>query len=360
VVHDVRRARPRGRQRTAGELAGAEARCAPRWPRAPPTVAYRCGGLGRDLASLYLDSLRLADAAPVIAAARAAFVASGTPLLEAAMLAYLGDLERMRTRFGAMQAYLDEARAAAPDDCERATFIGQLRATAAYWRGDAAATRAALPAPDACGAPPSPPYVMVASTWRASPATPAIRARRRRAGAGGRRRRSRSQLIADAGQGRLAIVDDPAGGRAQLGAAIAAAATLPGAGNPAEFRVWAYSSLIDDAGARGEHAQALADALAELGLADPGGCLLAVSLDDDRVTAVARASTRALRHHGRTGRSDHRRRRAGAGAARRAGELPAVRVIARPPPTPRRSLAPATAWSFLGRARRRPRSRATR
>ncbi|MBK7071765.1 MAG: CHAT domain-containing protein [Myxococcales bacterium] len=342
------------RQRTAGELAGAEATLRAALAACPPTVAYRCGGLGRDLASLYLDSLRLADAAPVIAAARAAFVASGTPLLEAAMLAYLGDLERMRTRFGAMQAYLDEARAAAPDDCERATFIGQLRATAAYWRGDAAATRAALPAPDACGAPPSPPYVMVAVdlarlTGDAGDRARAADALARVAAAGD----PESQLIAAAGQGRLAIVDDPAGGRAQLGAAIAAAATLPGAGNPAEFRVWAYSSLIDDAGARGEHAQALADALAELGLADPGGCLLAVSLDDDRVTAVARGVDGALRgHHGRTGRVLTAAAAELVPAPLRAAlaSCPAVRVIARPPLHGRADLLPpATAWSFLGR-----------
>jgi hypothetical protein len=354
------------RQRAAGELAGAEATLRAALAACPSTVAYRCGSLGRDLGTLYLDSLRLADAAPVLTAARAAFVASGTPLLEAATLAHLGDLERMRTRFGAMQAYLDEARAAAPEDCERATFIGHLRATAAYWRGDAAATRAALPAPDACGAPPSPPYVMVAVdlarfTDDAGDRARAADALARVAAAGD----PESQLIAAAGQGRLAIVGDPAGGRAQLTAAIAAAAALPGAGNPAEFRAWAYSSLIDDAGARGDHAQG-ADRRARGAWAgrsrrlSPGG----VARRRSRHRRGPRRGRRAAwppRAHG-PGAGRDLRRAGAAAAARRAGELsrgPGDRAAAAP--RSRRSVA---ARRPRGRssaaASPRPRGRATR
>ncbi len=349
----VARAQAR-RQRAAGDLAGGEAALRAALAACPPTVAYRCGGLGLDLASLYLDSLRLAEAEPVIVAARAAFVAAGTPALASTALAYQGDLERMRARFAAMRAYLDEYVAEQPDDCARGAFAGQLRATAAYWQGDVAAARAALPAPDACGAAPEPPYVMVAVDLARFTGDAGDRARATTALAAlAATDDPERRMIAQAGQGRLAIGADPAGGRAQLTAAIAAAAALPGVGNPAEFSAWAYSALVDDAGARGDRAQALADALAERGLADPGGCLLMVSLDDDRVTTVARGADGALRgHHACTGRVLTADADVLVPSAVRAAlaACAAVQVIARPPLHGRADLlAPTTAWSFLGR-----------
>jgi hypothetical protein len=320
------RGRRAGRRR--GALRAALAAC-------PPTVAYRCGGLGLDLASLYLDSLRLAEAEPVLSRPARRSSRPARQLLASTALAHLGDLERMRTRFGAMQAYLDEYVAAATRGLRAGAFAGQLRATAAYWQGDVAAARAALPAPDACGAAPEPPYVMVAVDLARFTGDAGDRARATTALAAlAATDDPERRMIAQAGQGRLAIGADPAGGRAQLTAAIAAAAALPGVGNPAEFSAWAYSALVDDAGARGDRAQALADALAERGLADPGGCLLMVSLDDDRVTAVARGADGALRgHHARTGRVLTADADVLVPSAVRAAlaACAAVQVIARPP-----------------------------
>ena len=340
------------RQRAAGDLAGSEATLRAAIAACPTTVAYRCGTLGLDLAAQLLASLRLAEAAAAATAARGHLVAAGTPALASVAVGHLGEIERLRARFAPMAAYLDEYLAAAPDDCVRRRFVGLERAAAAFWQGDVAGVRAHLPAPGACGEPPPAPQVMVAVDLARLTGDPADRARADAVIAAigddpvGR-------IAAAAARGRLELERDPTAARAALTAAIAGADAAPTDANAGEFRAWAYSTLVDDAAARGDGAAALALVEGELGLPPIAGCVLAVSLDDDRVSAVARTAAAPPVVH---------RARIAAMLAPTTAELvppsiaqalaacATVSVVARPPLHARADLLPIDrAWAFVSR-----------
>jgi hypothetical protein len=160
-------------------------------------------------------------------------------------------------------------------------------------------------------------------------------------------------VAAQIGEARLRIDDDPAAGAAQVRAGMAQLATLGAEpGTAGELRAWGQAALIGDAGRRGDWAGALALFAEEQGRPAPAGCLVAVSLDDNRTTAVVRGRDGALRGSYQPGRAIENLAVETivppALAASLAG-CDAIAVIARPPLHGHAEVLPAALpWSFVG------------
>jgi cellulose synthase operon protein C len=347
------------RRITDGDRQGAEASLRPAVARCPAELPYRCGGLEATLADLLVDGHRLDEAARHATAARHLFASAGGPSSDLSRaLRTLAEIERLRGRFAAMAAYFAEYRAR-DSNCAISTYVDEALATAAYWQDDIERARRLLPDADACNRAPSPVLVMLGVDVARLTGSELDRAFASRVLDGVRSTNDPAQQwLADLGLGRLQLAIDPAAGRATIAATLAA----PPAGLPptnlAEGRAWAYSSLIGDAADHDDHARVLDLLLEELGRPAIDGCVLGVSLDDDRWATVARTADGALLGaHGRSAGVLKYDADAAVPPALRAAlaRCPRIAVIARPPLHGRSDLLPANLpWAFVGPTAARP------
>lgn len=369
----IQRAWRDGELRTrAGDVFGAEqALLAAVAACREPAWALPCGKLERDLGALYLRMRRLDEADAHLRAASAAFVAGGAFQHADHVLTRHVNLERLRQRDRVAAAYLDEFGLRTPGRCDNLRFVDDSHAAIAFETGDVAAARARLPEPDRCGQPPSAARLHVAVDLARlagpppgppgggphrpdSPSGDLARARAQIAAARGAP--GSSGVAATIGSGRLRIDTEPAAGADEVRQGLAAVATLAAEpGTAGELRAWGYATLIGDAGARHDWPAALAAFAEELGGPAPAGCLVAVSSDNERTTAVARGTGAAL--HGSHVVASELPGRAtlripDALVAALAG-CPAIAVIARPPLHGSAALLPAALpWAFVGHPQR--------
>ena len=352
----VEAARHDARLRSAGgDMFGAErALLATAAACRDPAAALPCGNADLDLADFYLRTRRLDEADARLRAARTRLSAAGAPDHEDYALVFAVHLERLRDRDGVAAAYLEELGLRQPERCETVRFVDENRAVIAFAAGDLATARARLPEVGRCGRPPDAALIITAVDL-ARLGDPADRARANAQIAAARTGVASAAVAADIGAARLEIDADPAAGAARARAAITAAAALRAEpGTAGELRAWAMTTLIDGAGRRGDWSGALAVFGEELGRPPPAGCVVAVSSDNERSTAVVRGADGTLRGSYQPDRSP---RVLGADTIvppaliATLGGCPAIAVIARPPLHGQPDLLPAgLPWAFLGAA----------
>lgn len=346
-------ARRDGRARlAAGDLFGAEQALRAAAPACrDPASRLICGYIDAALGELYERMRRLEEAELRFSAARAAFAVEGDVELDDHTLQNLVNLERLRDRDGVAEAYLEEIRLREPDRCQLARFVGESRAAIALAAGNVAAARARLP--ELRSDCPLSSLLLIDAIDIARVGTAADRDRAVAWSAAARAAGGEPGVVADIGEGRLRLDDDPVGGAARIRTGLAALGSLGAApGTAGELRAWGTAALIGDAGRRGDWAGALALFAEELGREAPSGCLAAASLDNERSTAVVRGRDGMLRG------SYQRDRKLDTVAAdtiippalaSALAGCEAVAVIARPPLHGRSELLPsALPWSFLG------------
>ncbi|TMQ19527.1 MAG: CHAT domain-containing protein, partial [Deltaproteobacteria bacterium] len=351
----IRFARRDGELRiAAGDSFGAEVALLAAMPACrDPAWWFACGYVDRDLGDLYLRMRRLDEADLQLRAARTAYASSGAPAHEDFMLQHQVNLERLRGRDALAQAYLDEILLRGGGRCEIARFVDESRVAIAHESGDMATAQHGLAAgPPRCAGPPDVEWVMAAvDLARLGDAADRARVMALLDTIGTASRALR--VAASIGRGRLTMDGDPAGGAALVREGLAGVGGLADVpGTAGELRVWGHSALIGDAGRRADWSAAIAVFADELGAPAPAGCLVAVSTDYERATAVVRGSDGTVRGSHRTGRSLTSLASdtliPPALSAALAG-CPAIAVIARPPLHGRDDLLPPQLpWSFVG------------
>jgi len=282
--------------------------------------------------------------------------AEGEPMMELGLLEELGQVSRLRGELEMAHAYLDEALARSPGSCEVAEWVRSELAFAHQRRLEFDEARRQVDAMAGCDRPPSfKRMYTLADLQRTRPRAgdEALLARgaeaMRAEGA-----RPADLAMADHILGRAKVETDRAGGERLLRRAITEAEALTGSDRtPDKVRSYSYTSLILEAGKRGELGAALALFVEERRWAAPPACSVWLTLDDERLLVVAVDAHGAV-----AGRYDGQRTRPPAeGEALAPRELvdavrgcEAVQVIARPPLEGRPGLLPPdVAWSEVVR-----------
>ena len=277
----IRASYPPGDARAEPVLAAALARCTGEpW-------ALRCAQLAYDLAERLSILGRDLESEPWAREAVTRYRLAGSPVHLETARALLADLHRNLTRAGLARAEFDEIVRGGGANCKTRRFAQIGHASLALFAGDWAAARAALPAAEpqpGCGEGPDflaigtavdlarhsgePHDLEVARQWLA---------RDKDVAAGG---------MAVVGALRLAHGQDPAAAdavRAWIAAHRDATEQLTQMAG-----VWGSTTLISDAGARGDWAGVVATAVAAHGAALTQPCLVAATFDDDNITIAAR------------------------------------------------------------------------
>jgi cellulose synthase operon protein C len=247
--------------------------------------AFRCARLAHDLMSLYISRTRYREAEQAATQAVRLFDASGASELADVTLRVLAETHRGRGRFSLAAATFQEVIARLGDsDCSATRYARSGLTLLSIYRS---ATLGGLspPAADDCQQPPS--AVEMGSMVDLALMT----------GEEADRARARTWIAAARGAGdpRLTLLAEVADARLALEREAAAAARLmdslrqlTGSDEATgAFRAWIYQTLIDDAARRGAWTEVMAKVAEELGVTAPASCALAVSLDDNRGTAVA-------------------------------------------------------------------------
>jgi cellulose synthase operon protein C len=340
----IRASYPPGDARAEPVLAAALARCTGEpW-------ALRCAQLAYDLAERLSILGRDLEAEPWAREAITRYRVAGSPLHLQIARALLADLHRNLTRAGLARAEFDEVVRGGGTNCTTRRFAQIGQASLALFAGDWAAARAALPPAepeDGCAASPDflaigtavdlarhsgePRDLETAHRWLARDADFA---------AGG---------LTVVGALRLARGRDPAAADA-VRAWIAA--HREATEQPVQMaRVWGSTTLISDAGARGDWAGVVAAAVAEHGVALTQPCLVVATFDDDNVTIAARiggapaiGARRAVTASELAGQH-----LVPPDVAQALAPCQAIAVLARPPLHGRSDLLPAALpWAFAG------------
>ncbi len=317
---------------------------------------YRCALLEKQLTHLYREMHRPAEGFQQALEARRLLQAENATGPEPWFLLELGQLARFRDQPPLARAYLNEALARVPEDCEVRRFVHENNA--AIFQGELAFSEARreLDRVRQCPGPLTPVGIQVlADLARQRPApgdapwlAESMEALRRPGAL-----EPGALLVVSQHEARFTLERDRAAGEALLRRVISEASRLPKWNADArKARAYAYTSLLLAAGRAGEHEAALALFGEELGGALPSRCVLGVTMDDERTLVLARGPEGRL-----LGRHDASRTRPLDGEAR--GLVPEdviaalrgcerVAVVARPPLHGRAGLLPPdVAWSFF-------------
>ena len=335
---------------TAAEqtLLGAAAECT------RTRIEYRCAAIENELALLYRTMYRLVEARQHALAGWELARQGNEWGTEVLLLQTLAEVARMRYEFPTARALLDEALRRQPESCVVRRYVAsalanirimELRPTEArveVGKAPLCDGRMALAGAEV--------YADLAhvdgSVAEAARVIDELEVQARAVSP------ARLALVHEL-EGRLLIDRDRERGRALLERAIGEADALPGwLVDAAVARSRAYSTLVIDAGARGDSAGALALLAREIDAPPPTTCTLGVALDDERTLVVARGARGEV-----VGRVDRGRTRPGLDASHLvpADVLAAlagcarVEVIARPPVHGAAGLLPPTmAWGYRG------------
>lgn len=348
----IRNAYPPGDVRTIPALTTALGTCT------SDAWGLRCGQLAQELASQLFVSGRTQEAETWAARAVEWFRRGVAPSYTSNARTSLGDIHRVLGRSGLARAELEEVMLATDEsDCALRRYASIALADLNLGRTDWPAVRATLPEPvvpkacdsglemqalgtavDLARATKTPDDIARAHAW--IDAAPSFSDPNRDA-------------IALVGTVRLARGSDAAT-TSKLRDWLAANPPQPDAPWPTAIRTWGFTTLIADAGARGDHAGVLELAAAERGGATRAQCTLVASLDDTELTVAARTPTGVV--------GDHRaiRTRDLASLAIVPASITAalasckeIAAIARPPLHGRPDLLPAELpWWFIGDAAR--------
>lgn len=322
-------------------------------------VAYRCGQIERELGSLYIqlhrpaESVRHAQAAWRWGRKESAWGFQLHALLE------LGQIARFRSQHALARAFLQEALARDPDNCEMRAYVSGNIASSHLLALEVDAAREAIDRAPECSGTLSPSGAMVlADLARMRPApTDATRLTQGLAALRGSGRMNAGLLaLLTHIEGHFLVEQDRAAGEAVLRRAISEAQLLPTWDvNARKARAYSYTSLVLAAGRAQEFERAFTLLAEEAGGALPERCVLGAALEDERVLIIVRGAEGQL--HGRYDASRTAPLASAEGLI--PGELLAplracaqVAVLATPPLHGQAGLLPAEfAWSyFLPRA----------
>ncbi|HKA87114.1 MAG TPA: CHAT domain-containing protein [Haliangiales bacterium] len=347
-------------QLAAGDPLGAEVRlrravraCASR------EVELRCADLHLTLARLYIELHRPVEAKNVAREALARSRRIGAYWDEKFLFDRLADAARFERDHSLMRAYLGEAMLRAKGDCRQVRYAQELFAIADVGELRFADARRDIDRAPLCDRPPTLVRAVVLAELSRFDGTPAeasaLRDGLRRARA--ERKWTPGELAhADAIEGRLLAVRDPAAAKAQLRRAIADADRLAaGDASAAKARSYAYRTLASLAAGEGDFAAALETIAAAARARLEPTCALGISVDDERTAIVARGADGRLLHHvdvQRTRRDPDPQTLvppdivAALAACRRVDVLAPAPTYARPGVLP-----PHIAWSYRGTGR---------
>ncbi|HVE84425.1 MAG TPA: CHAT domain-containing protein, partial [Myxococcales bacterium] len=350
---DVQRGEP---LRALERLRPIEARCLEK-----SRVNDRCATVERAIAYALVRVHQIRDAKEAGARAVVLARADGDRRVEQNVLEELGQVARFRGDLALAHAYFEEILAREPESCEVSEFVHSELALVHQRVLDFAEARRQVDLAARCaGAPSLKRMFALADLQRSLPGAEDLAVLQRGAEAARAGGTSVANLpLVTHVLGRAQLEHDRAEGERLLRQAIAEADRFQGTDRtPRKARLYSYTSLILDAGRRGDHAAALALFAQERGWASPPPCSVWLAVDDERLLAVA------VGEDGRpVGRFDGARAHpvAAGEAVVPAGLLPAVRacpqvqVIARPPLEGRPGLLPPDiAWSEVVRVGAQP------
>jgi CHAT domain-containing protein len=346
---DVQRGQP---LRALERLSSLQARCA-----TSTRVEDRCLTVERELAfeEAMLHRTAEAKAAALHALRRARIV--GELTIERGLLEELSQMSRLRGELAMAQAYLEEVLARSPGSCDVAEQVRSELAVAHQRRLELDEARRQVDALAGCDGPPSLRRMFALADLQRSRPKPGDEVLLAR-GAEARRAEGASPgdlALVDHILGRAALETDRARGERLLRKAIAEADALSGGTDrtPDKARLYSYTSLILDAGRRGDFGAALALFSESRRWAAPPACSVWLTLDDERLLVLAVDAVGKV-----LGRYDGARARPPEeGEALVPPELveavrgcESVQVIARPPLEGRPGLLPSDlAWSQVVR-----------
>ena len=337
--------------RALDRLAPLEERCA-----REDRVEDRCLTILRAIAydHAVLLQMRAAKDAGLSAMARAR--ADGDWTTELTLLKEIGQTERIRGDLGLARAYLDEALARAPNACDTVEFVRSNLAAAYQQVLDFAEARRQADQMGKCEQPPSLTRMLaIADLQRVLPKKDDIRVMERGVAA------ARADATLSVGDqalithiaGRAWLEHDRNGGERLLRRSISEAEHLTGDRVAAKARLYSYTSLMLDAGKRGDFNGALRLFIEEGRWPSLPPCSLWMAADDERLLVIAVGADRRAE-----GRYDGARRKpvtdetglVPAELLAVARSCPAVKVVARPPLEGRPDLLPMdVAWSEVVR-----------
>ncbi len=340
----IRAAHPPGDARAEPLLAAAFARCT------GDAWALRCAQLAYDLAERLSIAGRDLDAEPWARTAIARYRVAGSPVHTQLARSLLADLHRNLTRAGLARAEFDEVVRGGGTDCRTRRFAQIGQASLALLAGDWSAARAALPparAADGCADRPDRLAISTAVDLARHSGDPHdLEVARQWLAEAGELAAGGLQVV---GTLRIARGRDPAAATAVRSwiAAHRGAVEQP----VMMARVWGTTTLISDAGARGDWDDVVATAIAEHDAAPTQPCVLVATFDDDNVTVAARTGAGPAVGARRwvTGAELASSNLVPTPVAQALSGCPAIAVLARPPLHGRSDLLPvALPWAFAG------------
>jgi tetratricopeptide (TPR) repeat protein len=262
-------------------------------------VAYRCAQLERELATLYLQLHRPAEAAQHAWSSWQWGRKDGAWGLESQALLELAQISRFRRQHALALAYLQEVLAREPKDCELRNFVFANSASAHLNALEVDAARQDMDAALQCpGTLTSTGALVLAELARLRPAPgDAERLARGLAALRGAGRREAGQLaLLTHIEGRFLVEQDRAAGETLLRRAISDAGQLPTWNVDArKARAYSYTSLLLAAGRAREFERAFELLSEELGGPLPERCVLSATVDDERTLLLVRGSDGQLR-----------------------------------------------------------------
>ncbi|HVV85946.1 MAG TPA: hypothetical protein VHE35_22960, partial [Kofleriaceae bacterium] len=251
-----------------------------------PAWALRCAAIDHARASILEGQGRVAEAEGLERQRLELLAVGGTGTESEPALAHLAELERYRGRLALSAATATEALAYVdPADCKARTFAFEGLAEVARRRGDFARARTWLAAPDACPGAVDLLAVGTAVDLASQTGDPADVALATRWIAAGRAAGLPADYL-DAAQGRLHIGDE-AGAREVL---LDVATHPPAIDVGPAIADWAWRTLVDDDGRRGDWNGAFLHTENALAQEGPATCAITLAYDDGIFTAAWRDS----------------------------------------------------------------------
>ncbi|MBZ4407095.1 CHAT domain-containing protein [Myxococcus sp. XM-1-1-1] len=324
-------------------------------------LVYRCLGLQRRLADLYLDQHRPAEAFQHAWKGWARALEAREWRFEQEFLQELADVARYQHAFTTARAYLEESLGRMPEDCAQRTHVHRTVALLEWQRFRPEAARAALERAMECERPLGLTGAWVLSEMARSVPRPQDGALLRRALADLRRGPVspglESLLLVIEGQ--FLLAQPGSSGRELVHRALSMADLEPDSVDARKARAFGYSALLSEAGRTGAWDEALTLMAHELRVEPVAQrCLLAVSVQHERTLVLVRGPLGELKGAYSTGRQVPLRDEAtGLVPAELVKELSGcdhVDVLTRPPVHGLAGLLPdSLAWSYrVGRGAR--------
>ena len=251
-------------------------------------VEERCLTIERAVLALYLELQQGAEARAAGVRALERSRRDGDFQTELWLLVLLGEVARIQSDLDLAHGYLEEAALRAPQDCGLVQRAHTNLALAHHRVLDFAGARREVEKAVRCDRAPSTQLLAeLADLERVDP-RPDDAALFERGMAAARQAGQWSESLLLHYEGRFALARDPEDGERLLRRSIQEAERAP-AGDPwaSRARAYSYTSLILEAGRRGDFTSAMALFAEERRQSPPLRCALALAADDDRFVAVA-------------------------------------------------------------------------